>query len=117
MLLQHVLYDGKTDTASHFGALVRLVPLADLVISVPDVRQILRRDSVAVVGHFKPYQPAFLTEQPHDDRVVVPGVGHGVVYQVVDHLLKLCYIRVDNDIILRFQLDYYAVVLFQNVKS
>ena len=116
MLLQHALYNRQTDTAAQLGALVGLVALADAVVSVPDVRQILRRDTIAVVDYLKSHKPRLLAEKPHYDGIVVTGVGHGVVYQIEYHLLQLGDIGADHYPVLGVKLNYDTVVVPQDIK-
>ncbi len=101
MLLEYAFYDRQPYPAAHLGALMRFVALADLVVSVPDIRQIFRGNSVSMILHLKTDYPAFLADKTHYDSVVITRVGNSVIYQIVYHLLKLGDIGGDHNIVLR----------------
>ena len=69
-----------------------------------------------MIRYLKTHKSRCLAVQPYYDRVIVAGVCHRIVYQIVYYLLKLGDIGVDHDSLIGVKFDDYSIVLLEDIE-
>ena len=94
-------------TGADLGALVLLL---DAVVAIPDVVELLLRDTLAVVDDVDPH--LFISDSlAHDDGLVIADVVDRVVDEVVHHLSHPQLVAHDEDLAVVLKDDVQPVVL------
>ena len=86
--------------------------LVNLIVSVPDIRKLVGRDSLAVVSYFN-YDLLLVDILINNYGFVVSAVIDCVVYQIVNNLRNSQLVRVDVNILAAFKAEVVAVLLNQ----
>ena len=107
--VEDAFYDGQTQARADNAAAVLLV---HLVISVPDIGQLVGGDALAVVGHLYPH-PLVPDGLGEDNGFVLSGVVDRAVDEVVDYLRDAQLVGVDENVLAALKYDVEAVLLDQ----
>ena len=82
MEFKHALYDGKSKTGTDHSTAVNLI---DLVVTIPDLRDLLCCNSLSCIADADAYATV-LDGLPNRDREIVSCVVYRVIDQVIQHL-------------------------------